>query len=281
MPYAYKQPDYVAEAAALYLGGAGTVALAKQFGCAPSGMWGHLKKFGVELRPRQKHSYDHSFFDSIDSESKAYFLGLLYADGSNNESSYSVELALAESDLDILQSFKKAIRYTGEIKLRHHNPKDAQRHFRMTLCGKALCATLARIGCGQRKSKTLVYPSVPAELDRHFIRGYFDGDGSVYLAKFKPSHTRQCNIAMISTESFCKSIAEKINAATGMQGKFRKAGNCDMWYVAYAGNGRGRAIRSYFYDDATVFGGRKHSLLSLLPDHPIVGARRRGHQPAY
>ena len=43
------------------------------------------------------------------------------------------------------------------------------------------CADLRRLGITPRKSLTLTFPPMPPRMVRHFVRGCWDGDGSVYL----------------------------------------------------------------------------------------------------
>lgn len=51
------------------------------------------------------------------------------------------------------------------------------------------CNLLIKLGCIQRKTYTLKFPDqsifINPDLIRHFIRGYFDGDGSVFISNEK------------------------------------------------------------------------------------------------
>jgi predicted DNA-binding protein YlxM (UPF0122 family) len=46
-----------------------------------------------------------------------------------------------------------------------------------------VCADLRRLGVTPRKSLTITFPQMPPNLVRHFVRGCWDGDGSVYLTE--------------------------------------------------------------------------------------------------
>ena len=48
-----------------------------------------------------------NFFNKIDTEEKAYFLGFLYADGYNNTDRNSVALSLKEDDKEILEKYSE------------------------------------------------------------------------------------------------------------------------------------------------------------------------------
>lgn len=52
-----------------------------------------------------------------------------------------------------------------------------------TIRNVKLYKELLRLGLTPNKSKTIKFPDIPQELVRHFIRGCWDGDGSVYIEK--------------------------------------------------------------------------------------------------
>lgn len=60
---------------------------------------------------------------------------------------------------------------------------------RIQISSKTLTADLLKLGCTPRKSLTLKFPNdgifKSNDLIRHFIRGYFDGDGSVFISMEK------------------------------------------------------------------------------------------------
>ncbi|HEX5186476.1 MAG TPA: hypothetical protein VFV86_06260, partial [Nitrososphaeraceae archaeon] len=140
-----------------------------------------LFKLGIS-KPLQgngarKYSFNYNYFDIIDTEDKAYFLGLLYADGNNCNKRGVVRLELQSSDVNILEKFNKyidnhkPIRYTNK-----HNYNKAE----IELVSKSFSFQLSKLGCVPNKSLILRFPTeyqVPYDLTHHFVRGYFDGDG--------------------------------------------------------------------------------------------------------
>lgn len=176
-----------------------------------------LKKNGCSVRQskdnRRKFSFNYNFFDVIDCESKAYFLGLLYADGSNSKKGY-VKIALQEKDSDILYSFSKEIKFTGELKKIEYNNKNInhQNQYELRLVKRYFCDNLTRLGCPPKKSLVLNFPNesqVPSKLMHHFIRGYFDGDGSVgiYSPKKYPQR-KNVYLRITSTLNFCEKLKQ-------------------------------------------------------------------------
>ena len=62
---------------------------------------------------KTKYSYDRNYFEKIDTEDKAYFLGFLYADGFNTKQGF--RLQISQKDEDVLLKLKENIKYTGKL----------------------------------------------------------------------------------------------------------------------------------------------------------------------
>ena len=74
-----------------------------------------LKELGCK-RERRIYQVNENYFESIDSDEKAYWLGFLSADGYIHEGRNTITLALQESDKVHIEKFKKAISATYPIK---------------------------------------------------------------------------------------------------------------------------------------------------------------------
>lgn len=126
----------------------------------------------------RRYTVNENYFECVDTIDKAYFLGLLYSDGYVNSGGFY--LSLCETDLSILEVFKKTIGYSGDIKTKSNgNEKHCiQKH--LNIHSSKLAKSLISLGCVQNKTHILKYPSFLNEkLTSHFIRGYFDGDGCI------------------------------------------------------------------------------------------------------
>ena len=139
-----------------------------------------------------KYFYNKDFFQIIDTEEKAYWLGFLYADGCINRiyrneklKSMDLEIGLCREDEEHLEKFLKSIESNVEIK--HKTVKSNNKSYessRIVICCTKMCKDLSEKGCTPQKSLSLNFPSkeiVTYQLLRHFIRGYFDGDGCVSI----------------------------------------------------------------------------------------------------
>lgn len=127
-------------------------------------------------RPR-KYTLNENYFKQIDNQNKAYILGFIYADGSISKKG-SLTICLAEKDIEILYFIKNELCYGGNIikkVIKNHN------YSLLNITSKILTNDLLTLGIIHNKtynSKSL--PKVTSELYHHMLRGYFDGDGSIY-----------------------------------------------------------------------------------------------------
>lgn len=141
-------------------------------------------------------------FEKIDTEEKAYWLGFLYADGSVGSKEDKIELGLSKKDLKHIEKFRNFMNITNKISYRK-NTKSYRISFRSIKCKQ----DLINKGCVPKKSLILKFPNenqVPKELIKHFIRGYFDGDGWF-------TNTEKCfQIGIIGTENFIKGFLDTV-----------------------------------------------------------------------
>ena len=141
-------------------------------------------------------------FEKIDTEEKAYWLGFLYADGSVGSKEDKIELGLAEKDLKHIEKFKTFMNINNKISYREKT-KSYRMSFRSAQCKQ----DLINKGCVPKKSLILNFPNenqVPKYLIRHFIRGYFDGDGWF-------TNTEKCfQVGIIGTENFINGFLDSI-----------------------------------------------------------------------
>lgn len=139
-------------------------------------------------------------FETIDTEEKAYWLGFLYADGCVGNKEDKIELGLAEKDLHHIEKFKEFIGVNNKISYR-----DSTKSYRYSFRSQSCKQDLIKQGCVPKKSLILTFPSeeqVPRYLIRHFLRGYFDGDGHF-------TNTEKCfEAGYIGTSDFIKKSLE-------------------------------------------------------------------------
>nr|DAI23060.1 MAG TPA: LAGLIDADG-like domain [Caudoviricetes sp.] len=141
---------------------------------------------------KDKYTYDHDYFENIDTPQKAYWLGFIYADGGVyiNEKTNSCELSikLQASDCDHLRKFNKAL--NGNVDVTFDTRKCNLNDKLYDCCqirfySSKLVHDLSKHGVIPNKTLAIKFPDIDKELYTDFIRGYFDGDGCVYENKKK------------------------------------------------------------------------------------------------
>lgn len=150
----------------------------------------HLKKANITIRKRMYEFIDENFMKKIDENWKAYFLGLFYADGCMCKSSFNLAISLIEKDSYILEKlcdkifYNYNLIYDGGTKIKidksRNKPYKKQPNHKINISSRIVYNDLLSYGCIPAKSLTIEYPkNLPLEYFSHFLRGYFDGDGTI------------------------------------------------------------------------------------------------------
>jgi len=177
-----------------------------------------LRNNGVAIRPstqnKRRYQIKLDFFENIDTEEKAYFLGFLYADGNVSKSSAQITVCLHEQDLELLEKFSNIL--YGFVKKMTKSTvilKDGNvgTYYSFGFYGKKIKNDLVKHGCVPNKSFILTFPNfLRNNLYSHFIRGYVDGDGCLSL-------TRRPVIDITSTLSFLEGLTSYLDAHLGIK----------------------------------------------------------------
>lgn len=205
------------------------------------------KRAKKDIRKKFKHSYNENYFKEINTFDKAYFLGLMYADGCNTRVGMSI--GLQEKDSYILNKFKEKLEYSGNLlKNKKLNFSDV---IVLSITNLTISENLSLSGCIPAKSKILVFPSeeiLPKHLQSHFIRGYFDGDGCINVDKRNNSY----NISIIGTPEFLNKIQEILMENCNLNKT--KLNTNKVWTertanLRYGGNLQVKRIGEWLYKD--------------------------------
>lgn len=244
--------------------------LSKQYGITSQAISGLLNRRGIKVNNNQselqrKYTLNEDYFDYIDTEEKAYFLGLLYADGYNNEQRGTIILSLIDTDKTILDKFNKELLSNKPlqiIKRRCKNPNWAD-NYRLSIVSQKMSKRLKELGCPQKKSFIIEFPNeniISNKLLRHFVRGYFDGDGSfsTYLIKNK---YKSYNFCIVSTLNFCEHLTNIIKNMLGINCSLEirhKNRNNSTRQLRIAGRKQIYKFLDWIYSGSTISINRKY-----------------------
>ena len=222
-----------------------------------------LKSKNIDLHTTFKEDpIDFSIFDSIDTEEKAYWLGFLFADGYISSDSgeanntYRIEICLALIDTGHLFKFESFVG-SKEPRVRVYNYKDQngkdKQHAKWFISNKHLWETLNSHGCTPRKSLTLEFPNINPELKRHFVRGYFDGDGSFGLYGTKGLFG-ELQVSCVGTEDMISNLFIDVEAYTNI---YHHKGHNEKTLTINSSASSAKSILDYMYKNSTIYLDRK------------------------
>lgn len=222
-----------------------------------------------------KYKYDDSYFEKIDREDKAYWLGFLYADGciypiKKNEKikAMQLDIALQDKDVDVLEKLKVSLDTNVPIKEKVVNLKGKKHNcVRVRINNTKLCRDLISLGCTPNKSLSLKFPKdlIPKELIRHFIRGYFDGDGCISFSRGKKLDKRNgksyeycsASVSFIGTEDFT-SVLVNILSQHDIFFKNNKHHNSGKAFeIRLYSNSQLLSFYNFLYSNSSIFMKRK------------------------
>lgn len=204
-----------------------------------------------------KYHADHSFFDTIDTEEKAYWLGFIAADGCiKNSQNWPLSVALAARDCEHLNKLRVALRSDHVINIEDVITNfGAFRRCSLRICGLGLCKGLMSHGVVPRKSLIISPPPISRVLMRHYWRGYFDGNGCITYDRVRGSwHVSLTSGSALMTEAFAD-FARDASTTNAAAHRYR-----DRSYVFNVGGRFAIPILRALYDNATVYLDRKHAL---------------------
>jgi len=219
-----------------------------------------LKENNIDIIGTKRFSCDENFFDKIDTEEKSYWLGFLFADGYvriRKDKYGELKLKLQYRDINHIELFKNHInsnnviktvdekyKYKGEIKTTKSST--------FSIYSTKIVNDLINLGCTENKSKTIIFPDdLPKELIRHFIRGFFDGDGCVSLYKDRIDLYICC-----ANKEFLTSI-KTIFTQIGITKQEITLNINNVYLLRFYRYNDMKRIYDYFYTDSTVFLTRK------------------------
>lgn len=258
--------DFERLAAQRYVSGESASDIARSFSVDIGTVLNMLRRQGVEKRSaseiRRKYKADHSFFDQIDNELKAYWLGFIAADGYVNDTSGrgaapEIKIVLSIKDEQHLYLFREHLQSAHPIaRYKLLSGKGAGNEYcRFSLRSAQIAAGLAKHHIARAKTHSLRWPDLPIGLLRHYLRGYLDGDGGLYVRKpRKPGYVSVVRFQITSNISFLLSARSfMMEAASLPETKISvHTESEDIGTLIWGGRKQLKRIYELLYEDATV-----------------------------
>lgn len=196
------------------------------------------------------------------SEQSCYWAGFLAADG-NVDSKNRIRLMLKYDDLSHLEKFKNFLQSTHTIST--NTEKYNRCSFEFT--NKEMCEVLNfNFGIIPNKTDKLEFPIyIPTKYLVHYIRGYFDGDGSICESfSNKNSITASIYTTFASgSKKFSNSLYEYLKYTLNLNGHLQEFEGSTKWQIKYNTNDA-KILLEFLYDTCTVYLDRKFALYQRL-----------------
>lgn len=224
-----------------------------------------LTEKGINTKLKNRYKIENEkYFDEINTENKAYFLGLLFADGYvGNENQIIIELRDLGNTKRILDTFVSELKSNIEIKINDNKNKTTSgfntnnTFLKISFSNKYINGALKKLGLGNHKELSRF--NIPKEvidnkLQSHFIRGLFDGDGSSHI-KNKNCKTPQKCISFMGNDSLLSEIREiLVNELNVNRNDIRKSPNSDkISELRFGGNKQVEKISNYLYNNSHIY----------------------------
>lgn len=238
--------------------------IAKSMDCSVNIIAKTMKKNNLKTRNDReqalKYRVDENYFECIDDEHKAYWLGFMYADGfisnKRKQNSYKIGMSLSECDKEILDKFNKDL--NSNYPLKRYTPKteyNSKNYYRLLISSNKLAEDLIDKGCITNKTKVLCFPNerqVPSKFIKDFIRGYNDGDGCITIPNNSPK------IKITGTLEVIQGIQKYFNIEHLKLYQRYPERNINNYSLDIGGRKQVVHILNHLYENSTIYLERKH-----------------------
>lgn len=202
----------------------------------------------------RKYVINERFFEKIDTEEKAYWLGFIYADGNVTKNHRAFQIALQNRDEGHLEKMLKSFQSTHPI-FKHRDISKG-----VMIKNKLFVKNLVDAGICPNKSYTIKPILLRRDLQRHFWRGVVDGDGTLSTRK----HHQVISVA--GNKFTCDGFGEflRSNGVPTKAKTFTRPQSVSSFSVN--GSGMTKLVSNLLYGNCTIFLDRKMEKAKTLGD---------------
>lgn len=204
-----------------------------------------------------------NYFDNIDTEEKAYFLGLIITDGciyKKNSKQNLVNITLKKQDKYLLYKFIK------ELNSNKKPSSDGRGCYGINILSNKLVKSLEKFGVKERKSNSTIFPKfLPKEMYRHLLRGIIDGDGNVAFNNRlnRKVHKKALRICQ-GNYDFLQDIVDFLSNEIGINKVKIYKEQDNLWSINYTRNNDLIRLYNYIYRDVKIYMHRKKEIFDKI-----------------
>ena len=151
---------------------------------------------------KRTKAINHNYFDKLTNEN-SYYLGFLGADGTVRKNRNEIKIGLSSVDLNFLEEFKEKLELERDI--HNYQTNNGFNVSELLFSSAKIKEDIGKYGIIPNKTYIgLNLNLIPKEFQLAFIKGFWDGDGTVVYNK----NTKQVKVSFCSRT---KQILEQIN----------------------------------------------------------------------
>lgn len=225
----------------------------------------------IRKKSISKYKVNHNIFQE-ETERSFYLAGFIAADGcirisktnkNRNYINHRLQISLSKEDKKHLILIRNLLESDNpindyEIKNSKKNPNwNDVWESKLLITSKQIVKDLKKFNIVPRKSLTYKFPTWLKKhpLRKHFMRGYFDGDGSFFINS-ELSYDRLC-FSLRGTKEFLKIYQKVLEKDCGFKSKASISKTEKIGHLRYKGE-FALKIRNFFYDTSTIYLKRKY-----------------------
>lgn len=219
-----------------------------------------LKKYDISTRDSDRSrdpNLKTDYFEVIDSQEKAYALGLMISDGwvskGDRNKSPQIAFSLLEEDKYLVSWMKEQWNSKNKINIIHKDDLKPPM-YRIMVSSQKMYRDLDALGIDVMKSYVSILPIIDESLYSHLIRGIFDGDGCVHLNKT----SKKLNIRLYGTQCLIGQINLWLSQNIGIT--YQKPSgrkNTSFAYAHWSSDEDIQIFYDFIYANANTFMNRK------------------------
>lgn len=240
--------------------------VANKLNISVDSVYKYMKIFGIEYKKHYSGHYrcNDNFF-KLNSPESFYLAGFIAADGSVQYRKYSkvLKITLSNKDKNHLYKIKTILNSDHPIKeylvKKSKLVKTENYCAELQIANKTIVDDLSIFNIIPNKTKTYTMPDwlLNHPFINHFMRGYFEGDGSItYCGLSKNRKVKQLSFSIIGTEKFIKDY-NNILAMNCQINPAKITKHYSVYKISFSGNNVVKKIYNFLYNNNSIFLDRK------------------------
>lgn len=252
-----------------YIKGKNSEKIAKELSIHPTTVCKIIKSNNIKIRPgfqnKRKYLLNETWLDEIDTQEKAYFLGLFWADGNISKRGNGISLRLHSQDKNILIKLSEYFYYKDRVS---HYIEDTNKPStpisRLCIYSAYIKNRMLELGLFPNKSKKIKFPKcniIDENALPHFIRGLMDGDGCICVRE-----NGRCTVDFTGNKFIIHSLEEIFNIRNIKTRTFYYEKR-DSWSIQI--NNKENIIKflDWIYHDSSIHLERKYDKYKQITKH--------------